>query len=171
VPCDESLYAIVQTIPSHFRRICPFSLCNEEPCSVKTCDMKYLCQHFNRIDANTKTSHWLGASQYSHSNNPKGKNIKTEGVGSCGKKGCKDVHEYRTCALNADEKECAWATLPKNQMGGLYNNAMQKIHYEKRVHKGKKHCAPEEWKVRMTIAGLREAHAEGRYNANLSYMA
>ena len=80
---------------------------------------------------------------------------------------CRHVHEYATCT---DDLSVENGGIKGRQGGGSGGRCEMtrkhgqnwKWHVKKRAHKGQ--CGREEWRVREAIAGLRDAHREGRYS-------
>jgi hypothetical protein len=112
--------------------------------------MKKLCREFN-----DDRDHASNANHQSQTPDP-------EKQGFCPNRKCPNVHEFATCVDDLQYLKSEW----NEGVGGKKwwcqrKGKGWKWHAKKRVHKlvaGK-----EEWRVREAIAGLREAHKEGRY--------
>jgi hypothetical protein len=108
---------------------------------------------------------------------------------SCGNRRCKGIHELATCLDDVGEEsrstQSSNSLVSSNSASGAATGGEMsgeksegkgedaqsptkskcrkgsKRHYRKRAHQ--KSCDPEDWKNREIVAGLREAHREGRY--------
>lgn len=112
-----------------------------------------------RREYNDDRNQTLYFNQSSQNQNQEGSPIKADGgVGGdgifCPHRKCKHVHEYATCT---DDLTGRRGKRSKCQKMSKKN----KWHVKKRAHKD--HASTEEWRIRETIAGLREAHRERRY--------
>lgn len=142
------LEAIIKSIPALFRNICPFSLTGT-PCPISSCQMKRLCPRFNN----------------------------QSGISTCqGRNGCRHLHEHPTCLSEAEGMGCGYtqhnSNEPQSPKGkGKWKgkgkekmsewDAARKLHFRCTVHPSQ--CGPEEWRLRLVIAGLRHAHKQGLY--------
>lgn len=83
------------------------------------------------------------------------------------KNGCRHVHEHPTCIGEAEGTGCAFAFnsgVPKQKdVKGKGKrkepDVARKNHLKGMVHQNQ--CGPEEWRLRLVMAGLRKAHMEG----------
>lgn len=139
IPTSPSaISSIIRSIPPIFRVVCPFSLTGLA-CPIKACQMRKLCPKFN------------------HSS---GKNVCKN------KNGCRHIHERPTCLGEAEGTGCAYAGGPEVGNGkgkGKMSDweSARKEHYKTLVHHNR--CGVEEWRLRMMMAGLREAHVKGMF--------
>lgn len=84
---------------------------------------------------------------------------------------CQLVHKYHTCEKHLDgaKSRCAFfeAYRAGNKGPVVKNELKERLdHVRKRAHKGD--CDAEEWEAREILAGLRDAHLEGRLMDYLS---
>ncbi|CZR61754.1 uncharacterized protein PAC_11651 [Phialocephala subalpina] len=77
-----------------------------------------------------------------------------ENGNGCNDKNCRFVHEYRSCEDEVEGFRCRFAHV-------AHSSAKRKGHMEKKAHQH--FVSNEEWKARVTVAGLRNAHFEAKY--------
>ena len=105
------------------------------------------------LDTPTKDEIQKPTASFSHKEKP------------CTNVGCNHIHEYATCIGDLSAENGGMS--PNSNAKGRWCKAgmcpkWARSHKRKRVHAKK--CAPEEWKMREVVAGLREMHREGRYS-------
>ncbi|KAF8846787.1 hypothetical protein BDZ45DRAFT_682313 [Acephala macrosclerotiorum] len=72
----------------------------------------------------------------------------------CNDRNCRFVHEYRSCEDEVEGFGCRFARVN-------HFSSKKKGHMEKKAHQH--FVSDEEWKARVIVAGLRNAHLEGKY--------
>jgi hypothetical protein len=74
---------------------------------------------------------------------------------TCDIPGCTNLHEMRTCEWEAKGKQCE--AVNTKGADGNWEHMMEVIHRDG--------CDSEEWKQRISVAELVNAHNDGRYRS------
>jgi hypothetical protein len=129
--------------------------------------MKRLCKEYNDERNNPENANYQNLNHAPRLDKKvgmdidQGKNIggSVERDEFCPNRRCRGVHEYATCVEDLSGQNRGI----RGKHGGASRcGKYSKWHVRKRAHR--RGCSKEEWQIREVVAGLREAHREGRYS-------